>query len=597
MKYKCILITLIAVFISTASLVEAYKTVRFVSEFGGKGEELGKLSEKTRFAFDKNGNIYIADEDNMRVQKLDLSGKPIMEITSGEDILLMRPMDVAVDGEMNIYVVDWQSAHIKDTDSPKIFNFGPCVHKFSSDGKYVATFTLEDMAKKAIEREGAVPALDTDGNFALMIVPEKTDRTLYISVDTTGNIYVLDQDYIFKISSTGEFLQRFGGPGLLIKATDIDIDGKGNIYVADTGASRIVKFNSDGEFLLSFGKMGDSNGRFTGDLNVTATWDGTILVSDSAKYEKILKTALKHRQVIASSVLVTGQNDPIIPERREFETVIKRFQRFSEDGKFLEKILYRIDKSDPELRNLEFKALDPYGNLYLIEKEKLVIYMYSIQSPVKWSEIEKTFTYHFQYVGYNTKLDNFYDLNESIDFLERERYTQMVGTTRFSYDMTERFRVSLAGSLMRLDSTITDKYPGEYADPQGFIQDDQTTDKYTAARARLDFSFILNHDPFEYRVANFFVFFGGGKYDYDIDALDMGNSRRFDWNLWWSTWAAGMNYDMGTALRLSLIAAYQLPGSFMDYKYKYWDEQGKLYSTGIGNGEGLEAFISIEGAF
>lgn len=597
MKHKYTLIILISVFIGMANIVNAYKTVRFVSEFGGKGEELGKISEKTRFAFDKNGNIYVTDEDNMRVQKLDPAGQPVMEIISGEDFLLMRPMDLAVDGEMNIYVVDWQSVQINGTDSPKIFNFGPCVHKFSSDGKYLATFTIEDMTKKAIEIEGAIPALDTDGNFALMIVPEKTDRTLYISVDMTGNIYVLDQDYIFKISSTGEFLQRFGGPGQLNNATDIDVDGKGNIYVADTRASRIVKFSPDGEFLLSFGKMGDSNGRFTGDLSVTTAWDGTILVSDSAKYEKILKTALKHRQVIASSVLVTGQNDPTIPERREFETVIRRFQRFSEDGKFLEKILYRIDKSDPELRNLEFKALDPYGNLYLIEKKELVIYKYSIQNPMKLSEVDKTFTYHIQHAEYNTKIDNLYDLNESVDFLERERYTQMVGTMKFSYDMTERFRVSLAGSLMRLDSTITDKYPGEYADPQGYIQDDQTTDKYTAARARLDFSFILDHDPFEYRVANFFVFFGGGKYDYDINAIDMGNSRRFIWNLWWSTWAAGVNYDMGTFLRLSLIATYQLPGSFMDYKYKYWDEEGKLYSTGIGNGEGLEAFISVEGAF
>ena len=135
----------------------------------------------------------------MSVQKLSPDGKPIMEIRAGEEFLFARPMDLAVDGELNIYVVDWNSVHIRDTDSPKIFNYGPCIHKFSSEGKFIATFSLEDLSRKAAERERAVPAVDTDGNFSLMIVPKKTDRDLYISADSTGNLYVLDQNIIHKL--------------------------------------------------------------------------------------------------------------------------------------------------------------------------------------------------------------------------------------------------------------------------------------------------------------------------------------------------------------------------------------------------------------
>ena len=601
---KCTTSTLLLAAIVLLALVEpvtAYKTVEFVSEFGGKGEAPGKFSDKTRFAFDKDGNIYVVDTDNLYVQKLRSDGSPVMKIVSGEDFLFARPMDVAVDGELNIYVVDWNSIHIRGTDSPKIFNYGPCVHKFSHDGKFVATFTLEDLSKKAEEKERAAPAVDTDGNFALMIVPQKSDRQLYISADAESNLYVLDQDMIYRLSSTGEILTRVaepgGGRGQLDKSTDIDVDAKGNIYIADTGNHRIVKFAPDGSFLLSFGEEGETDGRLTGKLHITAASDNTVLVADSSRYEKTLRTAIKHRKLIDSSILVTGQDDPLIPRRRNFETVIRRLQRFGENGRFQEKILYRIDKSDPELRDMEFKAVDPGGNLYLIDKDTLTIRKYSIQAPVRWSEVEKTLSCRLQHNQNQYEIDNFYDLNSYVDFNERERYTQVTATLGLSYDMTETFRVSLANSLTSLTAKTYDKYPGEYADRRGFIQDDVTTDKYIAIRTRLDLRLILDHDLFRYRVGNLFAYFGGGRYDFDIRATDFENQRQLDEHLWWAVWAVGARYDTGSSMRFSLIAAQHRPRGFMNYEYEYLDESGILYGTGFGSSTSTEVFISVDGAF
>jgi DNA-binding beta-propeller fold protein YncE len=622
MKYIFILLIAITVLLASANFASAYRTVQFVSEFGGKGEALGKFSDEMRLAFDKDNNIYIVDMDNRRVQKLDPDGRPIMEIQARAELPFNRLMDVAVDGDLNIYVVDWKAVHVQGTDSPDIFNYGPCVHKFSRDGKFVATFTLEDLSQPGAWKRGsegagtlpltsslplpslsrAVPAVDTDGSFALMIMPEKPDRQLYISADAEGNIYVLDQDTIYKLrGGTGEVVSHFaepgGGPGQLDKATGIAVDGEGNIYVADTGNHRISKFSPDGKFLLSFGKEGDTDGRLMGTLHVTAASDGTVLVSDSAKYEKTLRTSLKHRKLINSTILVTGQDDPLIPRRRDFETVIRRFQRFDKSGRFQEKILYRIDKSDPELRDMEFKAIDPSSNLYLIDKDRLVIRKYSVQTPLQWSAVEKTFTYRLQRSESRYQIDNFYDLNDYFDFDERERYTQMTATMRLNYDMTETFRVSLISSLTRVDATTYDKYPGEYADPRGFVQDDETTDDYIAAQMRIDLSLILDHDPFKYRVGDLFVYFGGGKYNFDVDATHFQNRRQLDYNLWWAVWAAGVRYDMGSSLRFSLIAAQHRPPRFMNYEYTYWDEEGELYGTGFGSGASTEVFVSVDGAF
>ena|GEM_PF-704599 len=668
----CLASCVLCLLLASANFAPAYRTVQFVSEFGGKGEALGKFSDETRLAFDKDNNIYVVDMDARRVQKLDPDGRPIMEVAAGTEFQFRRPMDVAVDGDLNIYVVDWEAVHIQGTNSPNIFNYGPCVHKFSRDGKFVATFTLEDLSQlgqgrrvsggtgeqgseEASERvpastlSRAVPAVDTDGNFALMVMPEKPDRQLYICADAEGNVYVLDQDTIYKLRGTGNvetrhavslrstihtlrgtgdvetrhavslrstihtlrgtgevetrhavslrFAEPGGGPGQLDKATGIAVDEEGNIYVADTGNHRISKFSSDGKFLLSFGKEGDTDGCLTGTLYVRAASDGTVLVADSAKYEKTFRTSLEHRKLINSTILVTGQDDPLIPRRRDFETVIRRFQRFDKNGRFQEKILYRIDRSDPELRDMEFKAIDPSGNLYLIDKDRLVIRKYSVQEPLQWSAVEKTFTYRVQRSESRYQIDNFYDLNDYFDFDEREKYTQMTATMRLNYDMTETFRVSLVSSLTRVDAVTYDKYPGEYADPHGFVQDDETTDDYIAARMRLDFSLILDHDPFKYRVGDLFVYFGGGRYDFDVDATHFQNKRELDYNLWWAVWAAGVRYDMGSSLRFSLIAAQHRPARFMNYDYRYWDEEGELYGTGFGSGGSTEVFISVDGAF
>ena len=601
MRRKYTLLLIFAFILALSTFANAYKTMEFGSEFGGKGEAPGKFSEKTHFAFDKNSNIYVLDEDNLRVQKLDPEGKPLMEIVPSDKFLFIRPMDVAVDNNLNIYVVDWTMVHVKGTDSPKVYNYGPCIHKFNSKGEFIASYTLEDMSQKPVEMEKAVSAIDTDGNFALIIKPQNPDRQLYASVDAEGNIYVLDQDKIHKLSPSGEPLIVFGehgdGSGQLDKPSGITVDSKGNVYVADSGNHRIVKFSSDGKFQLSFGKEGDRDGNLTGDLYIISSADDTILVADSARYEKVFKTKIERRKLVDSAILVTGQDDPSIPRNREFQSVMRRFQRFDENGKFLDKFLYRIDKTDPELKDLEFKAIDSNGNLYLVDKDRLVIRKYSVQKAFRWASVDKVFTYRFLRNESQNQIDNPYDLDGYFDYSELQKYYQMTGIMRFDYDVTEVFHASFTGYLTQLNGKITDEYPGERFDTRGYIQDDISTDKYVAGKLRIDLSLILNHDPFKYRLGNFFAYVGGGKYQYDVDATDINNKRLLKEKLWWAVWAAGLSYDMGNSMRLTFTAAQHRPMDYMNLDYVYWDEEGKLYSTGFYNGTTTQVFIAVDGVF
>ena len=66
--------------------------------------------------------------------------------------------------------------------------------------------------------------------------------------------------------------------------TDLCIDKKDNLYVADSKLHKIFKFNKNREYLTSFGREGQGPGEFTGRLTIRAGNDGNIYVSDRGNH-------------------------------------------------------------------------------------------------------------------------------------------------------------------------------------------------------------------------------------------------------------------------------------------------------------------------
>jgi len=191
-----------------------------VAVYGAFGSEDGQFNYPKSAALDAQGNLYVCDTYNHRVQVFDTSGTLLRQWGGKGNApgQFQEPWGIALDKAGNVYVADtWNHR----------------VEKFDAQGKFLKQWgSFGDTAG----------ALD-DGN------------TFYgprdLAIDVDGNVLVADtgNKRICKFTSEGEFVQQFGGAGSLSgqfrEPVGIAVGRDGNVYVADTWNQRIQKFMPD----------------------------------------------------------------------------------------------------------------------------------------------------------------------------------------------------------------------------------------------------------------------------------------------------------------------------------------------------------------
>ena len=231
------------------------------SGFGGDGgaATAAQLYGPAGVAVDGAGNLYIADERNDRIRKVDSTGTintvagtgAIGFSGDGGAAQLYGPTDLVVDGAGNLHIADWGNHRIRKVDS---------------------TGTISTVAGTGVAGFGG------DGGAA---TAAQLDNPIDMALDGAGNLYIADRDNhrIRKVDSTGTIstvagtgVAGFGGDGgaaaaaQLSNPTDLVVDGAGNLYIADWGNHRIRKVDSTGT-ISAFAGTGTRG--FSGD-----GWDG-----------------------------------------------------------------------------------------------------------------------------------------------------------------------------------------------------------------------------------------------------------------------------------------------------------------------------------
>ncbi|RIK36465.1 MAG: hypothetical protein DCC58_19215 [Chloroflexi bacterium] len=110
-----------------------------------------------------------------------------------------------------------------------------------------------------------------------------------VGTDSAGNVYVLDSDNnrVVKYDSSGAWVTSWGsqgnGEGQFNAPTGIYVGASGGsevVMVADTGNDRVQQFSLTGRFQRAWGETGTSNGRFNGPSGVVVV-GGDVYVADT----------------------------------------------------------------------------------------------------------------------------------------------------------------------------------------------------------------------------------------------------------------------------------------------------------------------------
>jgi DNA-binding beta-propeller fold protein YncE len=111
-----------------------------------------------------------------------------------------------------------------------------------------------------------------------------------VRVDPQGNIWVIDAPahVVYKLNPDGKEILRLGvkgvtgtGPNNFNLPTDIAFAPSGDLYVSDGyGNARVVKYSSNGKYLLQWGTRGKGPGEFGLPHNLVTDRNGKVYVTD-----------------------------------------------------------------------------------------------------------------------------------------------------------------------------------------------------------------------------------------------------------------------------------------------------------------------------
>ena len=221
MKTLPVIVSVFSVILLSGSITPSFALgdYDYLSEWGEFGIYApGFFSYPEYVAVDEEGNSYISDLGNKRIQKFSIDGQYISHWgESGKQPGQFHyPSGITISGD-HVYVAD-QALHR--------------IQQFTLDGEFVSQW-----GSKGIH----------EGEFKYPYGISSDSEHIYV-VDT-GN------QRVQKFTLDGEFVLSFGnsgmGPGQFLTVTGIDVEDD-VVYVTDKGNRKIETFDSDGNFIKSY---------------------------------------------------------------------------------------------------------------------------------------------------------------------------------------------------------------------------------------------------------------------------------------------------------------------------------------------------------
>lgn len=239
--------------------------------------EIDPLSGPSGIALDKQGNLYVVDAGNDRLVKYDPAGQRLRQwgghgqgegqFDFGGQQNPPGSGNVTVDQQGNIYVADTGNARVQkfDRDGKFLLRWGSQGEGEGEFGRLVGVvvdtegyvYTAEDAPRSRIQK------FDPAGKFLLQWATYPSTIGLPfspddIAIDSQDVIYMVDlgSSSIQKTDSKGQFIENWsltcGRSTILMSPDSLAVDVNGNVYVDDYLGSRVCKYDRAGQFLAQW---------------------------------------------------------------------------------------------------------------------------------------------------------------------------------------------------------------------------------------------------------------------------------------------------------------------------------------------------------
>lgn len=277
--------------------------------FGSLGSTGGKLSSPSAIAIDPSGNVWVSDTGNNRVEEFNNKGEFVA--TFGSAVNKTKEEAFGTQAEKNLCTAASKNVCQAGTAGPAESQMnGPVGIAVAPDGNLLVVDKGNNRFKK-YSPTGAYLAIYGSSGTGLAQFKEPTA----ITVAPDGSTWVADSgnNRIQHWSSNFLAVTMYGKEGTAngeFKHPDaIETDPFGDVFVADQGNGRVQQFDENGTFLTGFGSSGTGTGQFslTDPAGIAVNGKGEIWLTDTGnnRIEKWTQQIL--RSQISTKITVDGK--------------------------------------------------------------------------------------------------------------------------------------------------------------------------------------------------------------------------------------------------------------------------------------------------
>jgi sugar lactone lactonase YvrE len=267
----------------------------YAATFGSTGTGPGQFRVPAGLAVDGEGNVWVPDAENNRIQELNPKGEFVRQIgsTGTGNGQFQTPKSIAFTPEGELWVADTGNSRLEEFAGDGTF-----IRSVGKAGAGNGQFSHPDAL--AVAPDGhiwvsdtsnhRIVELDEEGNFIRVVNPTGLGsiEPTGIAFGPGGNAWIADwtANRVVEINPAGELVRQFGtsgnGNGQFKQPDMIAVDDQGLVYVIDQTNGRVQVFNQAGEYLAQFGAQGTGLGQFSFALpsGIATDGRGDLWISD-----------------------------------------------------------------------------------------------------------------------------------------------------------------------------------------------------------------------------------------------------------------------------------------------------------------------------